>query len=228
MPTKVTKKFTAWSHSRLKEYEDCPLKAKIDHLDKIKEPKGPALLNGQRVHKEAEDYVSGRLKKLPASLKLFAAEFKALQKISKRVALEGELAFDKTWRRCDWFAPETWLRLKMDAYYVDSDRLILVDYKTGKVHPENMEQLDLYAVVGFLIHPEVSVVDAQLWYLDQGEVNARSYTLKEAGRLQKIWTKRPAKLLADSTFKPRPGSGCRWCWYSQGCRAKGGPGICKF
>ena len=228
MPIKPILRMKAWSYSRLSEYNLCPLKASLHHLQKIDEPKGPALLRGSQIHEEAEAYATGRLKKLPDSLKLFAEEFKDLAKRRKYLQVEQQVAFDKAWKPCDWFGADAWLRVVMDAYYVDGDKLVVVDHKTGKVRPENVEQLDLYAVAGFILHPEVTTVDAQLWYLDQGEQVTRSYTLADAAKLQKVWTKKPAKMLADTTFKPTPGGGCRYCWYSQAAKVKGGGGQCKF
>ena len=228
MSTKAVQRFTAWSWSRLQDYETCPLKAKIAHLLKIKEPKGPALQHGIDTHKKAEQYVSGVLKKLPPELQSFSDEFKALRKINKRVALEQEWSFTADWKLCEWMAPDVWLRMKLDANYTEGDKLIIYDYKTGREHPESVAQLDLYAVAGFVRNVDVQVVDAAFWYVDSGVPVVRSYTLQDASALQRVWKKRTAKMLADTTFKPTPGRACGYCFYGQAGKKKGGPNLCKF
>jgi hypothetical protein len=228
MPTKATKRFTAWSYSRLHDHEECAFRAKLKHLDHLKEPGSPALDRGAAIHKLAEDYVTKRLAKLPSELKLFANEFKELRKISKRVAVEQQLAVNDQWDPCDWFGADAWLRVVLDACYVDGDRLIIVDHKTGKLNPEHADQLDLYAVVGFIYHPEVDVVEANLWYLDQGEVTSRVYSRDEALKLRPKWLKRVKPFFADAAFKPVPSYACRWCFFGQAGKAKGGIGQCKF
>jgi hypothetical protein len=224
MPTRAVKRFDAWSYSRLHDYDECPARAKYQHLDKLpKGPEGPALLKGQAAHKDGELYATGRLKKLPPSLELFAEEFNDLRKCKRILQVEQQLALDDTWKPSDWFGPHAWLRAVLDVCYVEDNRLIINDYKTGKVRPENMPQLDLYAVVGFAHHPAVEAVDAAFWYLDAGEVNARSYVPADVPKLKAMWAKRTRKMLADTTFKPTPGHACRFCPYTH---ARGGP--CKY
>ena len=224
MPTKPILKFTAWSYSRLHDYDECPARASYKHLQKIPEgPKGPALLRGSEIHKLAENFGTGRLKKLPVELKLFAEEFAELVKHKRILQVEQQLALDASWQPSDWFGPQAWLRAVLDACYADKSTFVVRDYKTGRVKPENIAQLDLYALVGFAYHEEVETVDAALWYTDAGEVNARNYVRADVPRLQREWTRRTKKMLADTTFKPKPGNACRWCPYTKG---KGGP--CRF
>ncbi len=229
MPIKKIEQITAWSYSRYVVYTKCAFLAKIKHILKLGEgPKGPALLRGSKIHKEAEQYASGILKKRPASLDRFFAEFKHLRKIRKYLEVEQQLAVTKDWVVCGWFAkaPDkpAWLRVVIDVMYVDGDTLVIIDHKTGKIREENMTQLDLYAVVGFIHFPEVAKVCAQFWYLDQGEIKERTYTRAAALKLRKVWVKNTRKMLSDKTFKSNPSeTNCKWCPFT---KAKGGP--CKF
>ena len=73
------KQLTSWSFSRYSDYKQCPLKAKLKHLDKISEPPNEAMARGAAIHTLAEKYIKGEGRSLPPELKLFKDEFKKLR-----------------------------------------------------------------------------------------------------------------------------------------------------
>jgi hypothetical protein len=222
MPTKAAQQFTAWSYSRYNDYKKCPLAAKLKHLDRIQSPAGPALARGSQIHKDAEDFANKKIKTLPDSLKLFKGEFKAIQKFSLEV--ESQWAMNAKWAKTGWFDPDAWCRIVVDAAHaVDKQRFKVIDYKTGKVYEENKEQLSLYALGAFARSPTAEVVEAELWYLDRGELISQTFERKDQKKLQTYWIKETKPMLNDTIFAPRPGDHCRYCMHSE---AKGG--ICKF
>lgn len=77
-------KITSWSFSRYSDYKQCPLKAKLKHVDKLKEPPNEAMARGAAIHNIAEKYIKGEGRTLPAELKQFGAEFKMLRKQYKK------------------------------------------------------------------------------------------------------------------------------------------------
>jgi len=229
MPKKPIKKILAWSYSRYSTYVTCALMAKFKFIDRLKEPASPPLLRGSEIHKKAEDYSLGRIKKLPKELELFEEEFKDLQKRRKTLRVEVQLAVDRDWEPCDWFAKSAWLRGVLDAMYVDNDILVIVDHKTGKIRAEQMEQLELYAILGFIFGPEhIKKVRCEFWYLDQGEIKDKSFTRAQALKLRAKWERKTKKMLADTAFHPKPNDKCKWCWFGQSGKKKGGPGLCKY
>lgn len=218
----MPQQITAWSYSRYRDYEQCPQRAKYKHIDKMKEPGSPAMDRGTEIHKLAEEFAMGRLKNLPVELLKFKAKFLNLKK-SKPVC-EQEWAFDKGWRRCDWFAKEAWLRVKMDAAYTLKEEVLIIDHKTGKYRPgEYAEQLELYGLAALLVYPEATVASCRLWFLDTGDEACAVFSRKELPDLKKKWLKRTKPMLSDKRFAPKPGNHCRWCPFS---KSKGGP--CKF
>jgi hypothetical protein len=222
----VPKQFVAWSYSRYGDYTICPLKAKLKHLDKVVEPANAAMSRGGDIHKLAEVYVrdGGRL---PPELLKFAAEFKRLRRL-KGVAVELQLALDVQWAPTTWFGATTWLRAVVDCLRVSRRQATIIDYKTGKVRPENATQLGLYAIVAFAHHPELERVDAALWYLDHGEPISRAYVPGDIPALKAAWAKMVTPMLTDVVFKPTANRLCSWCWYGQAKKSEGGPGLCKF
>lgn len=232
MPTKPTPQFTAWSYSRLKDWERCGLYAKLKYLDKLPEPQGPAMGRGNEVHKVAEAYVTAAKppKGFPPELENFKKEFSGLRKdIASKKALnfsaEGEWAFTSRWTSTGWFDRDAWLRVKVDAAWTDSKsvELTVVDHKTGKRYPDHPDQLHLYGTVGFVMFPAVARVRAKLWYLDLGEEDEREYERGDLKRMIKTWEDRSRPLLADKLFAPRPNDKCKWCHYRKGNR-----GPCQY
>jgi hypothetical protein len=232
----------AWSYSRYSDYKQCPLKAKLKHVDRLPEPKNAAMERGSMIHKLAEDYIKGALARLPAELKPLGNEFKQLRDIYKKrkilgvAAIEDSWAFTAEWTRTTWDDwTHCWVRIKLDcAHYSpdDQDVLIITDWKTGKYRMEQQddyrEQLELYALPALLIHPHVREVQPRLGYTDLGLIwpgadNAMVFTQSDVPRLKKLWAKRTKPMLADERFAPRPGDYCRYCHFR---KANGGP--CQF
>ena len=164
---------------------------------------------------------------MPEELQYFKEEFKSLRKIKKHLQVEQQLGLDKNWQPTEWFGADTWCRIVMDCMYDDLklDHLrIVIDHKTGKIRAEHEQQLDLYAIGAFATAPKnITEVRAELWYLDQGEINEKIFDRADVEKLKKEWAKRAALMFKDRTFKPNPGDACRFCPYR-----KDKSGHCKY
>lgn len=219
-------RFTAWSYSRLQSYDECPLKARLKFIDKLEEgPPGKALLRGTKIHEEAEAYLNAKRapKKFPATLEIFAAEFKMLRKL--RAIAEGESAFTADWEPTGWFDSDTWCRVKTDANYMSNDNVyVVIDFKTGQLRQWHENQLELYGLAGLIENPDADSVRAELWYLDHGDIVEMEYTHEQKDELIDKWSGKVKKMMADGLFKPTPSNNsCQWCNFK---KAKGGP--CEF
>ncbi len=239
-PAKVTlPPVTSWSYSRYADYKKCPAFFKYKHLEKRAEPPSPAMQRGTDIHKLAENYANGALKTLPQELKLFAEEFKHLKAQKQKIIEDSWVwtqgwAGETTWN--DWKG--AWVRIKLDAAYVNTDHnaLVVIDHKTGKCRPQEHaaygEQLELYALAGLLKFPTIDVVSPRLWYLDAGVIYPNGgddqpeleYTREDEPKLKKVWKMRTDPMFKDKTYKPTPSeNSCFFCPYKA---EKGGP--CKF
>lgn len=244
MVRKIIKQITAWSFSRYMDYKQCPLKAKLKHLDKIKEPTSPPMLRGIEIHDLAEGYIKGRVARLPKELKEFKLLFQRLRKQYKKaisgMVVEDTWAFTKDWDETtwnDWI--RCWVRIKLDcAEHEGDDTLIVRDWKTGKFREEMnedyVEQLELYALAALLLHEHIEAVKPQLVYLDYGIVYPEPgsddeliFTRKDIPKLKKLWAKRTGPMLKDKIFAPKPNNKCCWCFFRKSNAANGG-GQCKY
>lgn len=223
------KQFTAWSPSRLRDYDKCPAFAKYKYLDKLDEgPESEAIARGNEIDAAAEQYITSRTKELHPALqgvkKLINELRKEYQK--NRVKVQLELALDKSWKVVTWFAKESYVRVKMDVLWILGDgKLQVIDWKTGRFKPDDPnynDQLNLYSVAALSTNlgKEAS---AKLVFTDHGEEIERDsgfVILNNLPKEQKKWDKRAKPMLADTRFAPSPGNHCRWCNFS---RNKGGP-----
>lgn len=222
-PTSVAARITAWSYSRYNKWFACPLSAKFNIIDKLKEPGSPAMQRGIEIHGLAEQYAKGQLKNLPLELQKFKAEF--LDLVKRKPECEGEWAFRADWSETTWFGKDAWCRVKTDATYYDAKTrtVVVIDHKTGKPREEHAGQLSLYAVAAFIRYPQALKVSARLWYLDHGEETSQEFLRSELLTIQNEWASKVAPMLADTRFVARPGEACRFCHFK---KANGGP--CKW
>jgi hypothetical protein len=236
-------KIKAWSFSRYNDYKRCPWKAKLKHIDRLKEPASPAMERGSEIHKIAEDYLTRTGRSLvPKELTYFANLFRDLRKRQKKVStfmvVEESWAFKKDWSQTTWDDwNNCWLRIKVDTAWLEDDTTMIVnDWKTGKYRPgmidSYLEQLELYALAALLLHEHVEKVKPTLSYLDEGITypglngTFQEYTRKDIKKLKKTWEKRVEPMLSDTIFAPKPNDWCRWCYFSS--TNKDGDGQCKF
>ncbi len=244
--TVAVKPLTSWSFSRYTDYKTCPLKAKLKHVDRMKEPPSAAMERGNTIHNLAENFVKGLLPKLPPELKGFAEDFKTLKGIYKRktfpIIVEDQWAFTAEWDDTEWNNwAECWLRIKLDVAHYEEHVLYVTDWKTGKHSDfkatEYAEQLELYALAALLKSQREDVeVMPRLGWLDEGfytypqdkEGNYISYNRADIPALKKLWATRTKAMMSDTRFAPKANSTCKWCWFGQSGKAKGGPGLCKF
>jgi CRISPR/Cas system-associated exonuclease Cas4 (RecB family) len=212
------------SYSRLLDFEQCKLRAKMKHVDRIPEEKHEAAERGTAIHQMAEDFVRGKGTHLPTELLKFDDEFVAMRREFKlgKVSLEGEWGFDKDWMPADYKA--AWLRMKADlVYFPTKTHAIVVDFKTGGSWGKEIthgEQVQLYIIATLIRNPELQSVRGELWYTDRDELTHKTYTRAEALRYVQPFDKRMKKVTSATTFPSNPNVfTCKYCPYGP---AKGG------
>lgn len=215
----MSKLFTApWGYSKLETFEKCPQKFAYMFIDKLPQPGSPAMERGSKMHENIESYLNGWIKDLIPECQSFKEAIDALK--TEQFQAEQAIGLDKDWNKLpDWFHMATWIRAKADAMYVQDNKLVVIDFKSGKYRVPSTDQVELYAIVGGALYPEVVEVFAEYWYLDTGEVYSRSYTQAELKELRKKFEKRVAPMYVNTNWTPQPSMDCRWCPYS---KTKGG------
>lgn len=224
-------KHTSWTVSKLNGYNECPAKAKYKNIDKLPEPSSPALARGTEIHGHAEQYITGREKKLVEELSnpVIKKMLNALRKDYKlkKVRVEMELAFTKDWKVCHWLAKDVYVRFKIDCVHWKGEKKVhVIDWKTGRFKPseEYQEQLHAYCVA-LLSSGLAEEATSALVFTDSGDIvkSDTTLTMADLPAAQQKWDKKALPMLSDSVHAPRPGNACRWCPYSTN---RGGP--CEF
>lgn len=228
----------AWSFSRWHQYEQCPQQFNFKHLRKLPAPddEGPALVRGKQIHAEAESYVDKPSMPLPDNLRLLAGPFKALRELGG--ASELQKAFNAKWEETGWFDKETsktgaaWCRVVIDriVYATPKTKTVrIIDYKSGKIRGEYVEQVELYQLSGLLLDPIADSATGELWFTDQGKIlgggpkgEIVAVPRSAVPKLKKKWEARIKPMMNDKVFAPKPGNHCRFCHWS---KAKGGPCV---
>lgn len=231
-----------WSHSRLAVYEQCPLRARLQYIDKIPEPERPlppgksehANDRGTRVHTAGELYVTSNVS-LVHELKPFTPEFDNLRTrygaCKDHVQCEQEWGFNRNWVPVSWSSSDIWARIKLD-YFVRLDKTsgVVIDLKTGKRFGNEIkhaQQGQLYQLAAFLRDPQLQTVTVEFWYSDQDELHGQIYRRDQGMRFLKGIEKRAVHMTTTKVFPPKPSlSACRWCPY--GLRGTGHCTVGKY
>jgi CRISPR/Cas system-associated exonuclease Cas4 (RecB family) len=216
-----------WSYSRLVTFEQCPLRAKLQYVDRIPEPERHlppgktehANDRGTRVHEAAELYVKGGVELVP-ELQCFQEEFLQLRDLYKegRVSLEGEWGHARDWTPVAWMSDNVWLRLKLDAMvHVGEDHAVVIDYKTGKRQGNEIkptEQGQLYAAATQARYPELKNITVEFWYTDLNEIVPAEYDHDDIVKLRARFDARGTRLTDEDAFPAKPSIfNCKYCPY---------------
>lgn len=211
-----------WSLSSLGVFEKCPLRYRLQYIDKLPVARSTAASRGVDNHKLFEDRVKGVLPTLPLEYNYY--ESLAKEVIDKKGQAEYKVSLNKDWQPCDWDAEDVWYRGILDVY-VPGDAAWIIDWKTGKIYPDHDDQKHLYATAILSAHGDVRHVRTEHVYIDIGKRREARFSRDELPGMQKHWEAR-AKFLGltdPADMVPNPGMHCRWCPFS----AKAG-GPCRF
>jgi hypothetical protein len=202
----------AWSWSRLKNWRACPKRHyELDISKNIREEESEAILWGKRFHKAMEDRI-GKNKPLPQELSRYEKWPAMLDPYQARVELD--LAVNRDFKPTAWFAPDTWLRAKVDVLMVKPDTAVALDWKTGKIDPE-FEQLAITAQMVFSHHQSVQEVHTSYIWAKYDDETTKTYTRDD---MAPLWAKllpevkRMEQAAKDMDYPPRPSGLCKsWC-----------------
>lgn len=212
----------AWSYSVVSNHAKCPQRVRFNKIDRLPDPPSAAMQRGLDVHRAFGAAIEHRVDQNILHPDWFA---RALELNDRKALSEKQLAFTVDWLPVEWFAGNVWGRIIMDAVYELSPGIIqVIEAKTGKVYPEHVAQLRLYALAGFIMFPSATEVRAVNWYLDgpvgEGPGYVAQRTMVEP--LKKEFAEFARPLLTDELFPATPGRHCTWCPYRRSAPL-GGP-----
>jgi hypothetical protein len=206
----IKPRFT-WSYSALNNWRTCPKKYFHNFVAKdFKEEQGEQLKWGQEVH----NLLAERLKKdkpLPFTMRNCEPWITKLKSTTHRLYVEQKLAITEQFRPCEYFAKDVWFRMVADVLKIDHDIGLLLDWKTGRVNPDN-DQLVMGAQAVFAHFPQLKAIRSVfVWLKDDMKTEATIWR----NDLQAFWAKfmpelnrfREAHELTN--FPPNPSGLCK-------------------
>lgn len=203
-----------WSYTALTSFEQCPKRYLHTRVVKdVVEPEHQALLWGNQVHKALEERVRDG-KPLPTGMTQWEPLAARIAALEGELITERQIALDKAFKPTDWFGKDVWVRGIIDVGAVNGDKVIALDWKTGRPKPD-MEQLKLFAALAMAVWPQVQTVKTGYVWLTTLDLETQTYTRED---LPSIWggflgrLKRLDRAFHDDHWPENPSGLCKnWC-----------------
>lgn len=218
-------KYNPYSFSKIECWNSCPYKFKLNYLTDLERvpTENLALYRGSYFH----HYIETRNKDFKINHIFTQEEKDACDKILKEFFnsdiyyhLENkgqhELKFSISTKLefLPYKSKDGWLRGAIDYHYFKDNKLIIVDWKSGRYKtPEEQSnsQTMLYAIWGFLKYPEINEIEAYYVYIEHNLENKFLFKREELTSYIKKFFKNVKHIETDLEFKKRPTNLCNWC-----------------
>jgi CRISPR/Cas system-associated exonuclease Cas4 (RecB family) len=230
-------KYSPYSYSKISSFYSCPFKFKLSYVDGIwLKSENKALEKGVRVHEIIEHWTP-KMKNLP-SFNYVLLDSKESQKEVEGIALnfcnsdlgqrylmnpgvighEIHMGLDKRLNPCNYHLNSSMLRGKIDFLIKDKNKLIVVDWKTGKV-PNQMymsnDQVMLYAIWGFNMFSDVDTIVADYVYVEHNDTYSFTFTRDNYKNYTKNYANKLKGIETEEIFPKKTGPLCNYCDYKK-------------
>ena len=122
---------------------------------------------------------------------------------------EYKLAIDEHFQPTQYMNQEGGLyRGKLDLLALNSSKAVVIDWKTGKVK-EDVKQLQFYAILTLINHPEVEEILTSLVWLKYRQTTKRKYTREDLPNLLALFLDITNRMKADTKFLPVQSGLCK-------------------
>lgn len=204
----------AFSHSSLKDYEQCARKYhEVKVLKKYPFETTEQSIYGNNVHAAIEGYIKAGTP-VPPEFAQFLPVVDAVLALPGTKYAEYEMALTPELNVCNFDAPERWVRGIADLVIIDDDNLSAkcVDWKTGADKYADTDQLRLMSLMIFAHFPHIREVKSALIFLVKGSMV--KHTMNRSAAPDEWWRyrERVAKLdasYANDVWNPTQSGLCR-------------------
>jgi len=180
----------AWSFSSIEQYRNCPKQyQEVRILKNWREEETEERRWGNRVHDALKECLQ-KGTPLPSGMEVWQGIADQFKKVKGKLLAEQELALDENWKPCPWFkdrhdpnAQDPWVRVILDAAWIDGTVGKCIDWKTGKPK-RGSDQLALFALVMFAYYPQLTEVRTGFVWLKNGTVTWEKFKRED---VPKMW-----------------------------------------
>ena len=212
----------ALSHSRIYDFDTCPLLFREKHINKtIKFEQNEAMKRGETIHSALERNVYRALSGQPPVGEDVVLHthpiIAAFVSRHTHIATEEKSAFNDKWQLRNFFAKDVFFRSIIDLEgrtELKGGVANIIDFKTGKYN-ENEEQLKLYNMVALLKYPEIEAATSTLLFVDQKRNSPPVTTPRSQmkGLIHEVEEKSEAVQISveRDDWPARQNWKCKWC-----------------
>lgn len=204
----------AWSFSLINDFETCGRQFhEIRVLRNFTKVQGPEAIWGDRAHKALDEYVAKGVP-LPPEFSMYQAVADVVRRFDGEVRTEQKLCVTHDLQPCDWSDKAGWSRGIIDFSQRKGNKLLIGDYKTGKVKLAS-KQLLLFALLAKAHWPEVEEVTTVFVWLKFGKVTKATYRFDHPGFVARLWEQFRPELtayttaLSENIWIPKPSGLCK-------------------
>jgi PD-(D/E)XK nuclease superfamily len=204
----------SWSHSGLKDFENCARKFhEVKILKRYPREETEATLYGTRLHEQAELFIrDGR--PVDPDFKFMQPMLDSLRRMQGVHYTELEMALRVDMTPCDFKAPDVWVRGIADLVVVDSENRTarIFDYKSGGDKYPDTTQLELMALLLFKFFPEVTYVTAGLLFVLKGTVQKCRVSRDDEAHLWQSYRERVGRIegaFTSGVWNPKQSGLCK-------------------
>lgn len=211
------------SFSTLQDYERCPYKVFLYKGRGMARLGNEYTERGSHCHEILEHYVMGELDEVEwDTFRSGDYHQKLIETFREGYAnnqciTELKYAFDEDMNVIEW--DQAWLRGAIDVVVIQDDKAIIYDYKTGsnKSTAKHRDQLMLYALLMFMLYPELEQIQSAPLYLDhKQEPFYNNYTRNDLELLWPRYYDRLKRVTDTTEWVANPNRfNCNWCSYSE-------------
>jgi hypothetical protein len=166
----------------------------------------------------AEEFVIGVVDAVHHEIKRIGPLLLMLKSLNAKT--EDIWLLDSDWKPTE-DPKKAWVKAIVDVHYLVNGVLYVKDYKSGQMYPDHRNQLELYALMGLRMYPDVKRVEFSAVYMDTGHEGAEGSLIPAMSEKMILsWDTDAKAMMADEVYEPKPGPACKWCPFT---KAKGGP-----
>jgi len=232
-------KYNPYSISKFGTFESCNKKFKLQYIDKIKIEKIPqmALERGLYFHTIIENnydynievgtndvFTEDEKQKCYNTLKNF--EYSEIGKFYKEKAdipwieskHEEKFGFkvhNTEVISCDYWDKDCWIRGAIDFYYIEDNKLYIVDWKSGKDKSKDNEfgiiQAMAYTIYMFIKYPNINNIQANFVFIEHSTQKVINFNRNKFNKYIKYFYNKTKNLEKTEIFKENVSALCEYC-----------------
>jgi PD-(D/E)XK nuclease superfamily len=198
------------SYSSISLYKKCPRQWEWRYVHGHYGPPGAAADRGTEIHALLEEFFKGA--PYPSATKALVPWQRFMENITQYDPTpEAEWAVTEDWTPCNYSSPEAYIRGKADLVYNDHEGVRhILDWKTGRIYPEHVDQGRAYVALDPLPMPMYAT---EFVYIDLPVQTVKhKYHAAERMDIKERLTNTVEAISADTTYEPTPSpQACRYC-----------------